>query len=314
MWTMIRRLTGLDEQVKVPASVNAFTAELVAGREAELVYETIDEATLGLSGFENGDVAVGDAIGEIRSHERGLLDPAANTRALRAAYAVLSGLCWAMRQAQTASGAMLYRNARTDANDRGHAADATDVALQHGGGGHIRFGDVDEVVPCFGDIDEVLPAIEAAGAIVAPEAPPCGRQLGDEPPARDHQTAQKLRKRKKSDVARMVRLASAAARAKFGLPKATEANLLVVGKFIRDWLEDYGMRPTHIAGIAPLATSLTFIPSRSDVLMRQMLASEAAINMTNEHNAAHYSVAQFSWLRPSTWLGLGRAYARPFAG
>lgn len=110
---------------------------------------------------------------------------------------------------------------------------------------------------------------------------------------------------------RMVRAASAAARVKVGFPNATEANRLVVGRLVRDYMVERGVRPTHIQCLAPLATALCFIPTQADVEARQMLASSYAVQMFEEERTKYWSWGAVRWLRPSTWLG--RAYAPQFA-
>lgn len=118
--------------------------------------------------------------------------------------------------------------------------------------------------------------------------------------------------RSDADRSRISRLASAAAKVKFGLPKCTEANMLVVGKFIRDWLDERGVRPSHIEHIAPIATALVFVPTRADVEARAILASRPVVQAFEAYNATYWSESQPLWWKPSTWFG--RAYARPFAG
>jgi len=121
-----------------------------------------------------------------------------------------------------------------------------------------------------------------------------------------------VRSRPMGEKCRIVRLAAAHAKAKVGLPKMTDANLQVVGRVIRDFLKEKKVRDSHINVITPLATALTFIPSRSDIEAREVLASGAALKMMDDYSAAYYSYASFEWRKPSTWFG--RQYARPFSG
>lgn len=285
IWAGIRWAFGLDSERAVSHAVNDFTSELLTGREAEIVYETCDEREAGLVAWTSGELAAGN----VATHLRASTDP----RYTRA----------------------------------GHAADGFDPTAAYDA---FWFG-----TPLSMEDEEwaqFAPATTSAGPVEPVPVGPItfgsfgpgeiefdgdvGEPRGDQPPTGDSTTPPSkpglLKRRRKAEVARMVRLASAAAKVKFGLPKATEANLLVVGKFVRDWLEEYGMRPTHIAGVAPLATALTFIPSRADVMMREMLASEAAVDMDTSYRAVYYSRAPVTWWDPTTWFG--RAYARPFAG
>lgn len=60
------------------------------------------------------------------------------------------------------------------------------------------------------------------------------------------------------------------AKAKFGLQERSEANRVVVRRFIYSEMVSHGMRPTHIAKIIDLATLLTFVPTDTDVRVAQM--------------------------------------------
>jgi hypothetical protein len=59
------------------------------------------------------------------------------------------------------------------------------------------------------------------------------------------------------------------AQAEFGLPKRTEANRLVVQRFIRDLMRKLSVRETHIATLLPIAVGLTFIPNEGHVADRE---------------------------------------------
>jgi hypothetical protein len=58
----------------------------------------------------------------------------------------------------------------------------------------------------------------------------------------------------------------ALAKAEFGLLKRTEANRLMVRKFLRDQMRDRKMRPTHIAAHLDISVSCFFIPSKADLI------------------------------------------------
>lgn len=88
------------------------------------------------------------------------------------------------------------------------------------------------------------------------------------------------------DPALRMRIARAAAmevKAKVGLLKDTEANNLVVGRIVRDYLAARGLRPTHIAQIAPMATVLALTPMRADVEARMMRATAVAYERSEEY-------------------------------
>lgn len=81
--------------------------------------------------------------------------------------------------------------------------------------------------------------------------------------------------KKPGDFPKIVVIMARAAKAEFGLLKRTEANRLVVQKFIRDAMRDRNMRPTHIAWYLPLAVEAAFIPTRYDILAKKIAATDA---------------------------------------
>jgi len=95
--------------------------------------------------------------------------------------------------------------------------------------------------------------------------------------------------------------AASYAKAKLGLPKYSEANVLVVSRLVRDYLQEVGMRPSHIAAVAPLAVSLTFIPTHADIEAKQVYASQAAVEAREAHDATYYTKVPgkgpLGWLR-----------------
>lgn len=60
------------------------------------------------------------------------------------------------------------------------------------------------------------------------------------------------------------------AKAEFGLLKRTEANRLMVQKFIRDEMRSHNVRPTHVSFLLPIAVEATFLPTQSDLLAAQL--------------------------------------------
>nr|QDH91117.1 MAG: hypothetical protein H4Rhizo441558_000001 [Riboviria sp.] len=69
------------------------------------------------------------------------------------------------------------------------------------------------------------------------------------------------------------------AKSEFGLLKRTEANRLMVRKFLRDHMKDHGMRPSHIAEHLDVSVAIFFIPCRQDVRAHQVGASNVALTM-----------------------------------
>lgn len=72
--------------------------------------------------------------------------------------------------------------------------------------------------------------------------------------------------------AKLVKLA----KSEFGLLKRTEANRLMVRKFLRDHMRDHGMRPSHIAEHLDVGVACFFIPCRQDVIAHQVGSSNKA--------------------------------------
>lgn len=105
------------------------------------------------------------------------------------------------------------------------------------------------------------------------------------------------------DPALRMRIARAAAmevKAKVGLLKDTEANNLVAGRIIRDYLKERGLRPSHIAQIAPIATVLALMPMRADVEARKMRATAQAYERGEEYYGDWVSVVR---RRYGGWAG-----------
>lgn len=91
------------------------------------------------------------------------------------------------------------------------------------------------------------------------------------------------------------RRAAAYVRSKIGLPKRTEANRLVAGRLIRDYLTEQGVRPSHIVVIEPIALYLVFKPNQSDILGRQLDASAIAHEAREEYGRDWFSRIGKGW-------------------
>jgi hypothetical protein len=66
------------------------------------------------------------------------------------------------------------------------------------------------------------------------------------------------------------------AKAEFGYLKRSEANRLMVRKYMRDLMRDRGMRPSHIAHHVDICVAIFFIPSRVDMEAHQIGAARDA--------------------------------------
>lgn len=66
------------------------------------------------------------------------------------------------------------------------------------------------------------------------------------------------------------------AKAEFGLLPRSQANKLMVRKYLRDYMREHGMRSTHIAQHLDVCVALVFIPSEQDIIAHQLGASKAA--------------------------------------
>jgi hypothetical protein len=64
------------------------------------------------------------------------------------------------------------------------------------------------------------------------------------------------------------------AKNKFPISRRTEANRLVVRRFVHDALKQHGMRPSHIRKTIDMAVSLAFTPDESDL---EVIAYESSI-------------------------------------
>lgn len=85
------------------------------------------------------------------------------------------------------------------------------------------------------------------------------------------------------------RWAAASIRADTVLPSRTRANKLMVETCVKRFLEEHGVRKTHISQHLPVIVAMLFIPSKADVESRLLLGS----------SVAHH---QDALMRGSTWL------------
>jgi hypothetical protein len=69
--------------------------------------------------------------------------------------------------------------------------------------------------------------------------------------------------------AKVVRIA----KGEFGLLQRTKANQLMVQKFMRDYMRDHGVRPTHIGLHLPYCVHIFFVPSRQEIEAHQLNAA-----------------------------------------
>lgn len=100
---------------------------------------------------------------------------------------------------------------------------------------------------------------------------------------------------------RAARRAAAHVRAKVGLLKRTEANDLVVGRLLRDYLSEKGVRPTHVVAIEPIARTYYYMPTTEDIYARQLDASRSAVEQRARYEATYYTDIPgrglFGWFR-----------------
>jgi len=68
------------------------------------------------------------------------------------------------------------------------------------------------------------------------------------------------------------------AKAKFGLPKRTEANYLMVRRWVRDQMEERKMRPQHMVAQEPYVTSFVFVPSPAEIGAKEMLSTSVVVS------------------------------------
>jgi len=81
---------------------------------------------------------------------------------------------------------------------------------------------------------------------------------------------------------RLVRTCVLLVRAKFALPRRTEANWRMVRQYIAEICVERNVRTTDVAKILDVATALCFIPTDMDIMARQVQFSREAITRDQE--------------------------------
>lgn len=96
------------------------------------------------------------------------------------------------------------------------------------------------------------------------------------------------------------------AKAEFGLLRRTEANRLMVQKFLRDEMRSHNVRNAHIAQILPIAVEVSFVPNSAEVMARQLRATtsfvEADAMLTGWGDVPTASVPLLQRLGVPSWL------------
>lgn len=80
-------------------------------------------------------------------------------------------------------------------------------------------------------------------------------------------------KNRKCRIPRMAGVMARKARIQFCDPKYTEANVLVISKFIRDKAKEMNMRNCDLAMIMPYAVKLSFVKTTHEILADQLEVS-----------------------------------------
>jgi len=93
------------------------------------------------------------------------------------------------------------------------------------------------------------------------------------------------------------------ARTEFGLPKYTEANILVVRRFLLNYCREHGVRPTHIGNHLIVVVPLVFIPGREDTHLKEVMASPEVLQLFNNYESTYWS-----WFQG--WFHKGRTAVR----
>lgn len=104
--------------------------------------------------------------------------------------------------------------------------------------------------------------------------------------------------------AKYMRFAALVARevkCKMGLPKRTKANWIVATELVNKVLAERDVRKVDRAHFAPLATQMVFIPTRFDVVARQLALSDTVQQRHDEFTGASKTWRR-RWART---LGLG---------
>jgi len=84
------------------------------------------------------------------------------------------------------------------------------------------------------------------------------------------------------------------------LPTRTEANRMMVGKMVRDYMREVHVREDHVSRHLPLATALVFVPTPHEIDANAMLADRVVMEMDRMGRAPWLVRRAESWCPP--WL------------
>jgi hypothetical protein len=88
------------------------------------------------------------------------------------------------------------------------------------------------------------------------------------------------KEKKKFNHKHCINRAIAVVRSQIGVVRENSANRLVVGRKIRDAMQEMEMRPTHISRFAGMAVELYFVPTDDDLFARQIRRCSAKSRRT----------------------------------
>lgn len=159
----------------------------------------------------------------------------------------------------------------------------------------------DSVMVCDGISDNLIDVME--GEVLSEETAVVLYQPGRHDPGRQgnvsHAAVPVL------GAGRFVGACVMSAKVVFGTPTDDRANRLVVRKFLRDLMEEHGMRPTHIMKFLDMATELVFIPSASELHAARLRNSRAW-----KLRSAAYRQATSMGMRKTFWEFITRGAVR----
>lgn len=98
------------------------------------------------------------------------------------------------------------------------------------------------------------------------------------------------------DAGKFVGACVMSAKVVFGTPTDDRANRLVIRKFLRDLMEEHGMRPTHIMKYLDMTTELVFVPSASELHAARLRNSRAwRLRVGDYRRASSLGLRQTFW-------------------
>jgi hypothetical protein len=106
-------------------------------------------------------------------------------------------------------------------------------------------------------------------------------KTGNVPPANEYIEYTRVRRDK------MAVTCAQMARNKFPITHRTEANRLVVRKYIYGLLEQHGLRPQHIRATLDISVSLAFVPDQVDLMVNAFESTQAYVQRLDEHRRPH---------------------------